>query len=206
MRSAAAAATAEFAVDPEGREILRREGALRPLVLLVEEGIESAAAEQAAKALMTLAASEINKARDACFTRMHATRHRPCKVWLQTDIDVFSTCSEQIAAVMTNSHSFQHIVRLSQQCWLQNAIRQADAIPALLGLLKSALTRNTNADTGKSSGPITDSSLSRCVADACPFAIALQPNCHMFQHQDVLYTAALPNFTCAAASSRHQQA
>ena len=62
VRSAAAAATADFAVDPKGREILRQEGALRPLVLLVEEGIESPAAEQAAKALMTLAASEINKA------------------------------------------------------------------------------------------------------------------------------------------------
>ena len=62
VRSAAAAATADFAVNPEGREILRREGALRPLVLLVEEGIESPAAEQAAKALMTLAASDINKA------------------------------------------------------------------------------------------------------------------------------------------------
>ena len=57
----AAAAIADFAVEPEGREILRREGAIRPLVLLLEEGIESTAAEQAAKALMTLAASEINK-------------------------------------------------------------------------------------------------------------------------------------------------
>ena len=61
MRTAAAAAIADFAVEPEGREILRREGAIRPLVLLVEEGVESLAAEQAAKALMTLAASDINK-------------------------------------------------------------------------------------------------------------------------------------------------
>lgn len=68
VRSAAAAATADFAVDPEGREILRREGALRPLVLLVEEGIDSPAAEQAAKALMTLAASEINK---VCHAMLH---------------------------------------------------------------------------------------------------------------------------------------
>lgn len=61
MRTAAAAAVADFAVEPEGREVLRREGAIRPLVLLVEEGIDSLAAEQAAKALMTLAASDINK-------------------------------------------------------------------------------------------------------------------------------------------------
>lgn len=54
-------AMADFGVHPEGREILRREGALRPLVLLLGEGIESPAAEQAAKALMTLAASDINK-------------------------------------------------------------------------------------------------------------------------------------------------
>lgn len=71
MRTAAAAATADFAVDPKGREILRQEGALRPLVLLVEEGIESPAAEQAAKALMTLAASEINKAGAGYSLLMH---------------------------------------------------------------------------------------------------------------------------------------
>ena len=61
VRTAAAMAMSDFGVHPEGREILRREGALRPLVLLLGEGIESAAAEQAAKALMTLAASDINK-------------------------------------------------------------------------------------------------------------------------------------------------
>lgn len=54
-------AMADFGVHPEGRELLRREGAIRPLVLLLGEGIESPAAEQAAKALMTLAASDINK-------------------------------------------------------------------------------------------------------------------------------------------------
>ena len=54
-------AMADFGVHPEGREILRREGAIRPLVLLLAEGLESPAAEQAAKALMTLAASDINK-------------------------------------------------------------------------------------------------------------------------------------------------
>ena len=52
---------ADFGVHPEGREMLRREGAIRPLVLLLGEGIESPAAEQAAKALMTLSASDINK-------------------------------------------------------------------------------------------------------------------------------------------------
>ena len=61
VRTAAAMAMADFGVHPEGREVLRREGAVRPLVLLLAEGIESAAAEQAAKALMTLAASDINK-------------------------------------------------------------------------------------------------------------------------------------------------
>ena len=54
-------AMADFGVHPEGREMLRREGAIRPLVLLLGEGIESPAAEQAAKALMTLSASDINK-------------------------------------------------------------------------------------------------------------------------------------------------
>ncbi|KAL3133134.1 hypothetical protein ABBQ38_007030 [Trebouxia sp. C0009 RCD-2024] len=83
VRTAAAMAMADFGVHPEGREILRREGAIRPLVLLLGEGIESPAAEQAAKALMTLAASDINK----------------------------------------------------------DAIRQAEAIPALLGLLQAALAR-----------------------------------------------------------------
>ena len=54
-------AMADYAVHPEGRERLRQEGAIRPLVLLLEEGLESPAAEQAAKAIMTLAASDINK-------------------------------------------------------------------------------------------------------------------------------------------------
>ncbi len=54
-------AMADFGTHPEGREMLRREGAIRPLVLLLGEGIESPAAEQAAKALMTLSASDINK-------------------------------------------------------------------------------------------------------------------------------------------------
>lgn len=54
-------AMADFGVHPEGREILRREGAIRPLVQLLGEGLESPAAEQAAKALMTLSASDINK-------------------------------------------------------------------------------------------------------------------------------------------------
>ena len=61
VRVAAAMAMADFGIHPEGRELLRREGALRPLVLLLGEGIESPAAEQAAKALMTLSASDINK-------------------------------------------------------------------------------------------------------------------------------------------------
>ena len=61
VRTAAAMATADFGVHPEGREILRRAGAIRPLVLLLDEGLDSPAAEQAAKALMTLAASDINK-------------------------------------------------------------------------------------------------------------------------------------------------
>ena len=61
VRTAAAMAMADFGVHPEGREILRREGAIRPLVLLLDEGLDSPAAEQAAKALMTMAASDINK-------------------------------------------------------------------------------------------------------------------------------------------------
>ncbi len=61
VRTAAAMAMADFGTHPEGREMLRREGAIRPLVLLLGEGIESPAAEQAAKALMTLSASDINK-------------------------------------------------------------------------------------------------------------------------------------------------
>lgn len=60
-RTAAAMAMADFGVHLEGREMLRREGAIRPLVLLLKEGLDSPAAEQAAKALMTLAASDINK-------------------------------------------------------------------------------------------------------------------------------------------------
>lgn len=71
VRTAAAMAMADFGVHPEGREILRREGAIRPLVLLLGEGIESPAAEQAAKALMTLAASDINKvAGHDCITQV----------------------------------------------------------------------------------------------------------------------------------------
>lgn len=61
VRTAAAVAMADFGVHPEGREILRREGAIRPLVQLLGEGLDSPAAEQAAKALMTLSASDINK-------------------------------------------------------------------------------------------------------------------------------------------------
>ena len=61
VRTAAAMAMADFGVHPEGRERLRRDGAIRPLVLLLDEGLESSAAEQATKAIMTLAASDINK-------------------------------------------------------------------------------------------------------------------------------------------------
>ncbi|DBA97303.1 hypothetical protein WJX77_006221 [Trebouxia sp. C0004] len=85
VRTAAAMAMADFGTHPEGREMLRREGAIRPLVLLLGEGIESPAAEQAAKALMTLSASDINK----------------------------------------------------------DAIRQAEAIPALVGLLQASLVRTS---------------------------------------------------------------
>ncbi|KAK9823317.1 hypothetical protein WJX72_001877 [[Myrmecia] bisecta] len=60
-RTAAAAALAALAIEPAGREILRREGCIRPLVLQLEEGIHSTAAEQAVVAIMSLAACEINK-------------------------------------------------------------------------------------------------------------------------------------------------
>lgn len=78
-------AMADFGVHPDGREILRREGAIRPLVLLLGEGVESPAVEQAAKALMTLAASDINKVA----ARLHHSTHSlaellsiaSCKAW-----------------------------------------------------------------------------------------------------------------------------
>jgi hypothetical protein len=60
-RAAAASALAGLASVLEGRDAVRRCGALRPLTLLLKEGPVSRAAAQAARAIANAAASDVIK-------------------------------------------------------------------------------------------------------------------------------------------------
>src|SRR5690242_4389355 len=65
-RAAAAAALAVLAASPSGRDAARVAGALPLLVLMLDEGPHSPAAEHAAKALMNAAVSDVSKVWLAC--------------------------------------------------------------------------------------------------------------------------------------------
>lgn len=65
-RAAAAAALAVLATSPSGRDAARVSGALPLLVLMLDEGPHSLAAEQAAKALMNAAVSDVSKVCPMC--------------------------------------------------------------------------------------------------------------------------------------------